>query len=71
MPEQIKPIKVRMKVLDVDGLNAPLVAVLPSDRTYEMIVHPPKQLSDAELHQLRADIDRKYEPHTKVDYIEQ
>jgi hypothetical protein len=60
-----------MKVLEVDGLNAPLVAVMPSDRTCEMIVHPSKQLSSTELHQLRKDIDQKYHPHTKVDQIEQ
>ena len=71
MPEQIKPIRVRMKVLDVDGLNAPLVAVMPSDRTYEMIVHARKQLSSTELRQLRQDIDQRYHPHTMVDQIEQ
>ncbi len=71
MPEPIKPIRVRMKVLDEDGLNAPLLAVMPSDRTYEMIVHATKQLSSIELHHLREDIDRKYNPHTKVDQIEQ
>jgi hypothetical protein len=60
-----------MKILQVDGLNAPLAAVIPNDRTYEMIVHATRQLSDKELQQLREEIDLKYNPHTKVDQIEQ
>jgi hypothetical protein len=53
------------------SLKLPFVAVMPSNRTYEMIIPASKQLSSAELHQLRQDIDHKYHPHTKVDQIGQ
>lgn len=56
MPEPIKPIRVRMKVPEADGLNAPLVAVMPSDRTYKTIVHASKQLSPTELHAVRNNV---------------
>jgi hypothetical protein len=71
MPEEIKPIRVRMKVLMVDGLNAPLVAFMPSDQIYEMTVRSTRQLSQLELEQLREDINQKYSPHTCVDSIDQ
>lgn len=71
MPKQIKPIGIRMKILEIHGLNAPRVAVIPSDRTHEMTIPATKKLSDPELHQLRLEIDKKYEPHTKVDDIKQ